>query len=91
MRRRGGQAKGATWKSPSQSRFDYTLEVHEGETPSVRAGLALARETRVLPGRKTGDECEQERNVDTEHPTSNEEERRAVTRGRRRGRRGAEE
>jgi hypothetical protein len=92
---RGGQAKGATWKSPSQSRVDYTREVHEGETPSVRAGLALARETRVLPGRRTEDEREQERNV--EHRTSNVEHRtetkkgKRFTRGRRRGRREAEE
>ena len=86
-----GQAKGATWKSPLS---DCAREVREGETPSVRAGLALARETRVLPGRRTGDEREKERKV--EHRTSNIERRMigkegAVTRGRRRGRRGAEE
>src|SRR5438094_9431811 len=51
----------------SQSRFDYTREVHEGQMPSP------TRETRVLPGRKTGDEREEERNV--EHRTSNVERR----------------
>jgi len=57
---------------PSQDLI--TLEkCTEGETPSVRAGLALARETRVLPGRKTGGEREQARNV--EHRTSNAERR----------------
>jgi hypothetical protein len=68
-----------------QSRCDYTGGVREGETP------LSTRETRVLPGRRTGDEREQERNV--EHRTSNVErrERRAVTRGRRRARREAEE
>src|SRR6478672_11351059 len=43
------------------------------------------------PGEELGTSVSRSGTSNTEHPTSNEEERRAVTRGRRRGRRGAEE
>jgi hypothetical protein len=45
---RGGKRKERLGSRPSQSRFDYTREVHEGETPSQPARLACD------PGEKLG-------------------------------------
>src|SRR5436190_4816955 len=81
-----GRAKRATLEAAPPSQDSITLE----KSTKARCLRQHARRA-CYPGEKPGTSVRRSGTSNTEHPTSNEEERRAVTRGRRRGRRGAEE